>query len=217
MVTLYHSPHSRSTSILSLLRLMGKETDVDIQTVHIKRHGGLGHNDPKNPHPEGKVPLLEIDGHYIRERGAITLWLTDHFDSPLGRGPSDPARADYLSWLFYYGNVMEPILYLTFLEVAENPMIHEWCRDQATMFQTLETALSQHAFLIDDTFSAADLLVSAPFQWFPDLIPDGLVADWFARCMAAQDSAFIDAYDAREMKTLGLPSIEEIHAESEDA
>lgn len=215
MITLYHSPHTRSTGILSLLRLMSKETEVKIETVHIKRHGGLGQADPKNPHPEGKVPILEVDGHLIRERGAIMLWLTDHFESPLGRGPGDPARGDYLSWLFYYGNVVEPILYLTYLDIADNAMIHEWCRDQATMFATLETALTKHAFLVDDEFSAADLLVSAPFQWFPDLIPaQGAVRDWFDRCMAAQDGAFIEAYDTQEMKRLGLPILEEINEDA---
>ena len=215
MIKLYHSPNSRSTGILSLLRLMGKEDEVQIETVHIKRYGGLGEIDPKNPHPEGKVPLLEVDGRTIRERAAILLWLTDHFDSPLGRGSDDPARGDYLSWLFYYGNVVEPILYLTYLDMADNAMIHEWCRDQATMFKTLETALTDKAFLVDDRFSAADLLVSAPFQWFPELIPEkGLVRDWFDRCMAAQDIAFIEAYEAEQMKKLGLPSLEEIYVDS---
>lgn len=211
---LYYSPNSRSTGILSLLRMMGKETDVDIQTVHIKRLSGLGKTDPNNPHPEGKVPLLEVDGHFIRERGAITLWLTDHFDSPLGRGPNTPSRPDYLSWLFYYGSIVEPILYLTYLDLADNDLIRDWCRDQDTMFKTLETALSKNTFLIDDDLSAADLLVSAPFQWFPHLIPEtGLVRDWFDRCMAAQDSKFIEEYDAQRMKDLGLPTIEEIYGE----
>lgn len=213
MLKLYHSPNSRSTGILSLLRLMGKETEVEIETVHIKRHGGLGQLDSKNPHPEGKVPVLDVDGHIVRERGAIILWLTDHFDSPLGRGPDDAARGEYLSWLFYYGSVLEPILYLTYLDIADNPMIHDWCRDQATMFATLEAALSKSVFLVDDEYSAADLLVSSPFQWFPELIPErGLVREWFERCMSAQDTAFIATYDARAMKRLGLPSTEEIYA-----
>ncbi|MEL6640289.1 MAG: glutathione binding-like protein, partial [Pseudomonadota bacterium] len=107
------------------------------------------------------------------------LWLTDHFNSELGRGTDHPARGAYLSWLFYYGNVIEPILYLTYLDIAGSDMIKEWCRDQATMFKTLETSLEQHDFLVDDVFSAADLLVSAPFQWFPDILPEnGPIRSW---------------------------------------
>lgn len=215
MIKLYHSPNTRSTGILSLLRMMGKDTEVDIETVHVKRHGGLGHVDPKNPHPEGKVPLLEVDGSVIRERGAIMLWLTDHYDSPLGRSQDNPARGEYLSWMFYYGNVVEPILYLTYLDIADNPMIFDWCRDQATMFANIEAALSKHTYLVDDELSAADLLVSAPFQWFPHLIPEhGLVRTWFDRCIAAQDSAFIEDYEARAMEKLGFA---ELRTSLEDA
>ncbi len=205
MIKLYYSPNSRATDILSLLRLMGKETEVAIETVHIKRHGGRGHIDPQNPHPEGKVPLLEVDGRFIRERGAIMLWLTDHFSSELGRGLDHPARGDYLSWLFYYGSVIEPILYLTYLGAADNDMVREWCRDQETMFKTLENALSQQDFLVDDTFSAADLLVSAPFQWFPDILPEtGPIRAWYNRCFAARDTAFLETFEARQMQALGL-------------
>lgn len=215
MITFYHSPNSRSTSVLSLLRLMGKETEVTLQTVHIRRYGGTGQADPANPHPEGKVPLLEVDGRLIRERGAIMLWLTDHFASALGRGPDHPDRGRYLSWLFYYGNVIEPITYLTYLGIADNGMIHEWCRDQATMFATLETALDGQAFLIDDSFSAADLLISAPFQWFPELLPAGSrVQDWFHRCMAAQDTDFIESFEAQQMELLGLPPVEKVYEDA---
>lgn len=214
MITLYHSPQSRSTSIVSLLRLMGKETQVKIETVHILRQGGLGKRDPRNPHPEGKVPLLEANGASIRERGAIMLWLTDHFDSPLGRNVASPGRGDYVSWLFYYGNVMEPVLYMTFLEIADNPMIKEWCRDNAAMFTALETALADHDFLVDDQISAADILVASPFTWFPDIIPDtGPVRSWLARCEAAQDTAFIAQFEDAGLKTLGLPSLEERYAQ----
>lgn len=206
MLKLYHSPYSRASGIVSLLRAMGKETEIQIETVHIQRQDGSGHKDPHNPHPEGKVPLLEVDGHFVRESAAIMLWLTDHFDSPLGRGITHPARADYLSWLFYYGNVMEPVLYLTAVGLADNDMIKSWCRDQATVMETLKTALSTKDFLVDDTVSAADLLASAPFHWFPDLIADaGPVRDWYDRCRSAVDGDFLSDFDAAAMEQLGLP------------
>jgi glutathione S-transferase len=210
MITLYHSPQSRSSSVLSLLRLMGKETDVQIETVHILRDGGFGKSDPQNPHPEGKVPVLDFDGQLIRERGAIMLWLTDHFDSTLGRGISSPDRGAYLSWLFYYGNVMEPIMYASFLEITDNPLIRAWCRDSATMHATLETALSCHDFLVDDQISAADILVMSPFTWMPDMIPESEpIRNWISRCEAAQDMAYISELENAELKALGLPSLGE--------
>ncbi len=213
MIKLYHSPQSRSTSVLSLLRLMGKETEVQVETVHIVRKGGVGKSDPRNPHPEGKVPALEVNGQVIRERGAIMLWLTDHFDSALGRGISSASRGGYLSWLFYYGNVMEPIMYMSFLEIADNPMIKSWCRDNATMYAALEAALADHDFLVDDQISAADILVMSPFTWLPDMIPDSApIRNWISRCEAAQDMAFISDLENAELKALGLPGIEERHS-----
>lgn len=210
MITLYHSPQSRSTSVVSLLRLMEKETDVKIETVHVQRQDGTGGTDPRNPHPEGKVPVLDVDGHVIRERAAIMLWLTDHFDSKLGRGVASPDRGAYLSWLFYYGNVMEPVLYLGFLEMADNPMVKNWCRDSATMFSTIEAALARHDFLIDDQFSAADLLMASPFTWLPNIIPDSKpIRDWIARCEAAQDMAFVAETENAALQALGLPSLKE--------
>lgn len=205
MPKLYHSPQSRSSNIISLLRLMGKETEVDIEIVHIKRQRDLGHQDPRNPHPDGKVPVLETQGRLVRESGAIMLWLTDHFDSALGRGVGDPARAEYLSWLFYYGSVMEPILYLSAFEIAQDKMITEWCRDQDTMLRTLEQGLSGSDFLLGDTFSAVDLLLSSPFQWVPGVLPDqGVLRAWSDRCLAAQDTAFVTSFDADAMAQLGL-------------
>ena len=209
MITLYHSPQSRSTSVLCLLRMMGKETDVQIEIVEIVRQGGVGHADASNPNPEGKVPTLVVDGQVIRERGAIMLWLTDHFDSNLGRGVTSANRGAYLTWLFYYGNVIEPILYLSFLEVADNPMIKEWCRDNATMFATIEAAVSRHDYLVDDQISAADILVASPFKWFPDIIPKtGPIQDWIARCDAAQDTDYIMEIESAGLKKLGLPPLE---------
>ncbi|PUB18643.1 glutathione S-transferase family protein [Yoonia sediminilitoris] len=210
MITLYHSPRSRSTSVLSLLRLMGKETEVKVQTIQVKRRGGLGDSDPRNPHPEGKVPVLEVDGRMIRERAAIMLWLTDHFDSALGRGISSPVRGDYLSWLFYYGNVMEPLMYLSFLEVTDNPMVNEWCRDNAAMYAALEVALSGHDFLVDDQISAADILVASPFTWIPDMVPDSEpIRNWLSRCEAAQDMAWLAEVENAGLRELGLADEQE--------
>lgn len=210
MITLYHSPQSRSTSVLSALRLMGKETDVKVETVHIMRQDGNGKIDPRNPHPEGKVPVLAVDGQIIRERAAILLWLTDHFNSDLGRGVSSPGRGAYLSWLFYYGNVMEPVFYMGVLEIADNPMVKAWCRDTAAMFGAIETAVSAHDYLVDDQISAADILVVSPFKWFPDIIPDSKpIRDWIARCEAADDTAYITNTENAALQELGLPSLEE--------
>ena len=52
MLTLYHSPKSRSSIILVLLDEMGIADKVGIRRVAIPRMDGSGARDPLNPHPE---------------------------------------------------------------------------------------------------------------------------------------------------------------------
>lgn len=65
MLTLYHAPDSRSDTIVTLVRLMGIGDKVDIVEVTIPRQDGSGGRDPKNPHPEGKVPYLVDGGDHV--------------------------------------------------------------------------------------------------------------------------------------------------------
>ena len=62
MLTLIHSPQSRSTTILSLIEEMGIQDRIETREVTIPRMDGSGRRDPANPHPEGKVPALVHDG-----------------------------------------------------------------------------------------------------------------------------------------------------------
>ncbi|MDO5620620.1 MAG: glutathione S-transferase N-terminal domain-containing protein [Paracoccus sp. (in: a-proteobacteria)] len=119
MLTLYHAPNSRSDMVLRLVQQLGAADQVRVQVVNIPRQDGSGARDPANPHPEGKVPYLTNGQDHVRERGAITLYLTDMFpDAGLGRGPGDPQRGAYLSWLFWYQGVFEPVLILNWTGIS---------------------------------------------------------------------------------------------------
>jgi glutathione S-transferase len=184
MPTLYHSPNSRSDSVITLIRMMGVTDDYDIREVSIPREDGSGARDPQNPHPEGKVPYL-VDGEdRIRERGAIMLWLTDRHDSALGRPVGHPQRGRYLSWLFYYHGVMEPVMILDWAKLS-HPAIQASLRDTPTMLAQLDAALAEGPFLLGEDFSAADILCAGPFLWFGDQAPSTpAIRDWTARCAA---------------------------------
>lgn len=206
MFTLYHAPQTRSVTIVSLLNLMGKLDDVEIKTVHIQRSDGKGlGTDPANPHPEGKVPVLDTGTTLLRERGAITLWLTDHYDHDLGRGPTHPKRAEYLKWLFYYQGVIEAVVAMSYMEMGEDPRVKAWVRGMEEMQTQIASALADHDFLVDDALSAADLLVASPFLWIPGLAGDNAVINaWLARVAEASDPAFDAEFDAISMEKLGL-------------
>ena len=181
MITLYHSPQSRSDMIVDLVRLLGAK--IEIREVTIVRQDGSGAPDPDNPHPEKKVPYLVDGNDYVRERGAIVLYLTDAYpEAKLGPMVGEKGRGAYLSWLSWYQGVMEPLLILKWAGVS-HPAIESGLRDEATMLERLVKPLRAGPWLLGERFSAADMLCASPFQWFKDLQPaEPLIREWVERC-----------------------------------
>lgn len=185
MPTLYHAPYSRSTAILALIEEMGIRDRVGIVEVGVARPDGNGGPDPRNPHPEGKVPYLINGSDHVRERGAIVAYLTDMFpEAALGRPVGDPLRGAFLSWLFYYQGVMEPVLVLDRAGI-EHPMLQATFRNLGAVMDRLASALEDGPYLLGADYSAVDLLLSSPFQAMPDALPrEPSVRAWIERCAA---------------------------------
>ena len=183
MPTLYHAPFSRSSSILALVDELGVTDRIDVVEVGVARRDGSGGPDPRNPHPEGKVPYLVCGEDHVRERGAIALHLTDMFpEAGLGRPVGHPQRGAFLGWLFYYQGVMEPVLALEAAQV-DHPLLRTTFRDGEAVGARLSEALDGRPYLLGERYSAVDLLLSSPFQWLPDAVPnDPAVRAWIGRC-----------------------------------
>lgn len=183
MLTLYHSPQSRSTSVVQLVHELGIQDRIAIREVTIPRQDGSGGRDPANPHPEGKVPYLTDGTDHVRERAACILYLTDRFpDAGLGRPVGDPQRGEYLSWLIWYQGVFEPVAMLHWTGLS-HPALTASLRDYDAAIARLDEVLSRQPYLLGQDFSAADLLCSGPFAWFADKMPaTPAVKAWVARC-----------------------------------
>lgn len=177
MITLYHAPRSRSSRIIWLLEELGAE--YEIKKVGIRRGDGSGAPDPANPHPHGQVPAIEHNGVLITESGAIVLYLTDLYPKAgLGPLPGDPKRGEYLTWLFYYAGVFEPLVQMHFGGMMkDNPGLQA---QHAAMVAHIEGTLSKQPFLLGDTFSAADILFLSAVQFARNLLPEGKVIDDYA-------------------------------------
>lgn len=199
MLTLYHAPNSRSTSVVELVDELQIGDRIEIRNVDIIRSDGSGRQDPANPHPEGKVPYL-VDGEdHVRERAAVILYLTDRFDSPLGRPVGHPQRGQYLSWLVWYQGVLEPVLILHWAQI-DHPAVQSSLRDFDTAIQRMDEVLSKQPYLLGDAFSAADLLCAGPFAWFGDSLPvTPAIRDWVARCTARPASKRATERDQQAM------------------
>ena len=197
MITLYHSPTSRSTRIVALLKELDALDAVRIARVTIPRADGSGGRDPANPHPEGKVPLLDHDGVLVRESSAIVQHLAELFpQAGLGVPPGHPQRGAYLGWLAWYAGVVEPVM---IVEAAglEHPFLARTFRTGAEMRARLAAALSDSPFLLGDRFTAADLLLHSPFAWFGKPGVPAIDA-WVDRCTARPGAAFAAEFDAAQ-------------------
>ena len=181
MLTLYHSPQSRSTRMIWLLEEIGEP--YTIKYVTIRRGDGTGGLDPANKHPEGKVPALDHDGKLVKESGAICLYLSDAFPKH-GIGPKvgEPDRADYLYWLFNYAADLEPAMMVRMTGAGDNPM---WKRNYEDSLARLTKALKAGDYLLGSKFCAADILFSSAVQWMRQQFPSDAVFDrYIERCNA---------------------------------
>lgn len=201
MLTLYHSPRSRSSRIIRLIDELDIWTEVDIRIVGVTHSDGTGEHDPKNPHPEGKVPLLVHDGVEIWESNAIILYLTDLFPkAEMGPVAGDAQRGRYLSWLTWYGNVVEPVLVFGAAELS-HPILDVTFRGVPEMNARLAGALEDAPFLMGEKFTAADLLLVSPFISIPDAAPDQpAIKAWIKRCEARPSAKKMAEFDAAHLE-----------------
>lgn len=196
MLTLIHAPNSRSTRILMLIDEMQIWDRIDIKAVDLARPDGTGHRDPANPHPEGKVPALVHNGTVITESAAIMLYLTALFpDSGLAPKPGDPARGAYLTWLFWYQGIMEPVMMIDAVGLT-HPRLASNFRTRAEITARLHAALENGPYLCGDYFTAADLICASTYRFLPQFLPeDALIRDWVARYDARPALSRAKAYD----------------------
>ena len=168
MITLYHAPRSRSSRFVWLLEEL--ETPYELMHVTIRRRDGSGGPDPKNPHPDKKVPALLHDAELVTESAAIVLYLTDLFPAKqLGPLSGERARGAYLTWLAYYAGVMEPAIQL---RAAGQPS-----PELEAMDRRIVSALEAAPYLVGGRFSGADVLVASVAQWSRAALPKADVLD----------------------------------------
>lgn len=200
MLTFFHAPQSRSTAILTLLEELGATDRVETRIVTIPRVDGSGGRDPANPHPEGKVPVLVHDGRVITERGAIMLHLCALFpEAGLAPAPGTAEWGEFVAWLVWYQGVMEPVLINDWAGL-DHPVLQVTFRGVPEVTARIRAALERGPWLMGDSYTAADLLVHAPYAWFADATPDDpLIRDWLTRCMARPARLKALAEDAKAM------------------
>jgi glutathione S-transferase len=163
MITLYHSPQTRSGSIVWLL----EELEVPYRTkvVDFRRADGTGARDASNPHPHGKVPALVDGDETVFEGSAIALFLTDKYRTKkLGPAVGDPKRGEYLSWLAYRPGVIEPAILSRRFEIRHVYGAMGWAPADEVE-EVLNRHLASRQYFLGDTFSALDILLGGGLHY----------------------------------------------------
>jgi glutathione S-transferase len=181
MLRLFHSPDSRSTRFIWLLEELGQP--YELVYTDIPRFSGRGAPDPKNPHPDRRVPALLHGDILVTECAAIALYLTDAFPTA-GLGPvaGAPDRAAYLTWLFFYAGEVEPAFNLFRRGWLDNDPHQVMRRDYDRVHRRIVTALKAGPYLLGDHCTAVDLLVSVLYEWIRDFgPPEPVIDEWIVR------------------------------------
>jgi glutathione S-transferase len=179
MITLFHYPQTRSSRFIFLLEELGAPYQIH-QISNLTESKDLN-----NPHPHGKVPAIrdEDTGEVIYESPAIALYLTDKFPKA-GIGPTvgDNKRGAYLSWLVYYGSVLEPAFMSKFTNQPVPRPQAGWVEVEQAMEHVIGT-LSKGPYLLGEKFSAADVLYGTTFAMFgkSPMMPQSEVIDLYVK------------------------------------
>lgn len=107
MHTLYYSPGAASMVVHWLLIELGVPHRLQLVDFEARAQK---HPDYLTLNPNGVVPTLVIDGHPHCEAAALLVHLAEsHPAARLAPAPGDPARMDFLQWMFHLANVVQPL------------------------------------------------------------------------------------------------------------
>lgn len=193
MMTLFHAPWSRSSRLVWLLEEIG--TAYDICYCDIPRMDGSGARDPRNPHPDGKVPALLHDDVLVTESAAVALYLTDLFpEAGLGAPVGSPERGAYLTWLAWTAGEMEPAFWAKISGATESDP-RALARYDAVIARLFD-ALERGPYLMGQRFTAIDVMVGSAVAWGREFVQANPALDaWLERVLDRPANAMATAKD----------------------
>lgn len=181
----YHSPNTRSSSVLILLEEL--DAPYMLRDVNFKT-GAQRAPDYLAVNPLGKVPAIVHNGALVTELGAIFIYLADAFPQRrLAPEIGDPLRGPYLRWLVFYGSAFEPAIIDRHLK-KEPPRSMSPYGDFDGVMALINAQLATGPYLLGARFTAADILWATSLRWTTGF---GLVP------MTPEIAAYIERVGAR--------------------
>lgn len=169
-------PHCTYTRQV-LLTLAEKRVEAELALVDLAT-GEHKHAAHLARHPYGKVPVLELDGRFLYETGAIVRFL-DALLPGVSLMPADLlARAQVDRWLSIEAAYVGPAVWNIMSQLVIAPMFGQQPDGQLVqqgrgeLSQTLdlvEHALRSERYLAGDAFSLADIAFIPTMQFLEDV------------------------------------------------
>ncbi|WP_375410653.1 glutathione S-transferase family protein [uncultured Methylobacterium sp.] len=166
-ITLYHSPLTRSSGVLTLLEELG--ADYEIRTLDLKAGE---HRAPAflSVNPLGKVPAIRHGDVVVTEQAAIFIYLADLYpEAKLAPALDDPLRGPYLRWLVLYGSSFEPAVVDRSMKREPGPQAMSPYGTYDAVMDLLTAQLRKGPYLFGKRITAADVLWATALGWTTSL------------------------------------------------
>jgi glutathione S-transferase len=195
----YGSSKSRAARSLWALEEVGAKYEHDtMPNTQAKTPDHLKRN------PNGHIPVLEDDGHFIWESMAINLYVAEKYGKN-GLWPADVyGHAAAYQWSFWGMTEVETHL-LTML--MHRMLLPADQRDEKAAqkasdaikapFKVLDDALQGREYLLGNTFTIADLNAASVLAWAPmmriDLSATPAAQAWLQKCLGREANVRVRA------------------------
>jgi glutathione S-transferase len=195
----YGSSRSRAARSLWALEEVGAKYE----------HDPMPNTQAKNPdhlkrNPNGHIPVLEDEGHYIWESMAINLYLAEKYGKN-GLWPADVfGHAAAYQWSLWGMTECEPHLLAMLMHRVLLPADQ---RDEKAAqkaadaikapLKVLDDALKGKEYLLGNTFTIADLNAASVLAWAPmmklDMSATPTAAAWLQKCLGREANVKVRA------------------------
>ncbi len=169
MYTLYYAPGSANLVVhLTLLEIGALHTleRIDLEAGQQRSAAYLAIN------PNGVVPTLLINGLPHGEAAALTMLLAErHPMAAVAPAPGNAQRADYLQWMFYLANSLQPLFRQWFYPGDHLPAAADTVKEAARVgiekcWSHIDAHLATHGpYMLGDRFSVVDLYALMLMRW----------------------------------------------------
>ena len=158
MITLYHSPRTRSLRVLWLLEELGLDYALNSVEFFPPADGKIFAQDT----PTGRFPTLEDGENTICESAAIVEYLIERYDRGRLAPPLDsPLRAHYLQWMHVPEGTLNPYVNAIQRFADSSPEIATAMGDELDIaIGVVNTELADKPYIVGDDFTGADIVLA---------------------------------------------------------